>query len=612
MSRRRHVSWITIGISAGLLIVATAAAQPPAPAGDNLLQNPGFESGLSFWSICNGEAAPSTDHVHGGGSSVELTQLIATGEAAICQSVPVTPLASYSASGYFYLHSPGIVAQQMQIVWQTSSGEAIVGALAGCSAGTWIACSVSGQAPANASSALVRARVYLPPAAITYVDDTAFIQTAPPPTETSTRTTTATRTSVAAHTPTATHPASPSRTLTATSSAIAQTPPPSRTATATASATPSPVILINEVEYNCNHSDLEAYYEWFELYNPSGVAATLTGWTISDNSTSATLPDVTIGPGGLVVVAARQSSFLENYPSYSGPLIELGQPIGNGLANSGDRLLLRDGSGRRVDALSYGSDTSVFSPSIPTVAGRGHSLERYPLGRNTQRAGDFQEQSQPSPGQGWEEPTATATATETATETPTETPTTVDTPAPSTTVTGVASASPTPPATVPRYMLFLPVVVRDPPPTPTATPTLDPHDVTLNELLPAPHTVDWNGDGTLNSGDEWVELYNSADVSVDVSGWALDDEAEAGSPLYFLPPGTVIAPHGFLLLFGKQTGLSFADTKDVVRLLYRNGTLLDEYRYFATWKDRSFSKTADGGQAWTYWYPPSPGQPNRP
>lgn len=124
--------------------------------------------------------------------------------------------------------------------------------------------------------------------------------------------------------------------------------------------------------------------------------------------------------------------------------------------------------------------------------------------------------------------------------------------------------------------------------------------------------IDWNGDGKVDSGDEWVEIYNAADVAVDVGGWALDDAEDGGSQIYFLPMGATIAPHGFLLLFGKQTGLNYANTKDVVRLLYRTGEVMEEYRYYATWPDRSFSKTVDGGSVWTMWYPPSPGQPNMP
>ena len=73
-----------------------------------------------------------------------------------------------------------------------------------------------------------------------------------------------------------------------------------------------------------------------------------------------------------------------------------------------------------------------------------------------------------------------------------------------------------------------------------------------------------------------------------------------------------VLERGFLVLYGKQTGLNFANTRDAVRLFFRTGALLEEFHYTRTWDDRSYSKTQDGGQAWTIWYPPSPGLPNRP
>ncbi len=749
----------------GLLLVVTAHAQPPRIAGDNLLANPGFENGLSQWSICNGQAAPSTARFHEGGASVELSKSTGIGEAAVCQTVPVTPLASYSASGWFYLDATGVRDGKMVIAWPGVTGAEVV-ALASCSTpGVWCANSVSVQAPANASSALIKVRVYVGNVnAVAYVDDASFTETAPPPTATATssptdaatttdtpsptiapptETPTATSTGTAsptlpASTPTATStsaasPTRPASTSTPTSTrtrtpshASTVAPPthtmtrapvqtPTRTASSTATTMPAPParILINEVEYHPHRTDLEAYYEWLELHNASGITATLSGWTISDNVSSDKIPDLVLGPGQFVVVAARRAGFLENYPGYSAALVELGQAIGNGLANTGDRLILRDRSGQIVDALSYGADVTVFSPAVPTVTSKGSSLERRPAGQDTDSAGDFQTHDQPSPGRAWHEadPTATATVTappapptasstptatnsatatppETATPSPTQTATDTATPSQTATAadtatpsptataaetitatpTGTATLSPmeTPPATpeptatptvtalaiappsatssaspsptatattappptatttatvtathsptstARTYTLFLPILVREPPPTPTHSATPNARLVTINEFLPKPDAIDWNGDGEIDSGDEWVELYNAAPLPMDVSGWALDDEADAGSPLYFLPAGTVIPPHGFLLLFGAQTGINLANTKDVVRLLYRNGALLEEYRYWATWADRSFSKTTDGGHEWTYWYPPSPGRPNLP
>ncbi len=710
MSPRWRVSCLSILALCmiGLVIAASAAARSPAPAADNLLQNPGFESTLSpWWSACAGEAAIASSPKYGGESSARLYKSsVGPGEAAVCQIVPVTPLASYSASGHFYLAAAGVGNPQMQIVWQTASGQVIATAsLADCPPGAWCSYSTAGQAPANASAAIVRARAYVrDPYISAYVDDTNFIQTAPPMTHTPTATLSATRSATPARTvtrtPTATRPPAPTASRTPTAS-------PTETATTTPTTTPSGAILISEVEYDRNHRDVEANYEWFELHNPSVVPVTLSGWTVRDNTAADASPDMTVGPGSFVVIAAWRARFMENYPSFSGALVELGQAIGNGLANSGDRLVLSDGSGRIVDSLSYGDDTTCFDPAIAAVTAKGHSLERQPSGQNTHSANDWHDQARPSPGEGWHTPTPTptieataspsATATNTVTpsltpspadtaspthtasatasatpsrtatataQTADDTPTATMTTQPTATATATATATPTPPATptptptmpaTPTLMstppatlaptdsatprptdtatahlpqtatpsatpcptqqrrsVFLPVIVCNPLPTATPSATPDAHVVSINEVLPAPHTIDWNGDGKVDSGDEWVELYNGAAGPVDVSGWVLDDEENAGSPLYFLSAGTVIAGRGYLVLFGKQTSLNFANTKDVVRLLYKNGDLIEQFRYYDTWDDRSFSKTQDGGAQWTYWYQPSPGATNRP
>jgi hypothetical protein len=44
--------------------------------------------------------------------------------------------------------------------------------------------------------------------------------------------------------------------------------------------------------------------------------------------------------------------------------------------------------------------------------------------------------------------------------------------------------------------------------TPTATATSIPAGIVLNELLPDPEFVDWDGNGTAGFADEWIELYN--------------------------------------------------------------------------------------------------------
>ncbi len=154
---------------------------------------------------------------------------------------------------------------------------------------------------------------------------------------------------------------------------------------------------------------------------------------------------------------------------------------------------------------------------------------------------------------------------------------------------------------------------RTPSPMPTAIPT---HDlsakVVLNEILPAPHAQDWNGDGQVNSKDEWIELWNLEGRAVDLVGWILDDVSGSGSPPYRLPPGSVIPPDGYMVLYGSQTGIALNNDGDTVRLLKPDGSLADQFVYTKSpGYDRSFSRIPDGAGGWTRECETTPGGVNR-
>ncbi|MFZ2486612.1 MAG: lamin tail domain-containing protein, partial [Anaerolineae bacterium] len=152
--------------------------------------------------------------------------------------------------------------------------------------------------------------------------------------------------------------------------------------------------------------------------------------------------------------------------------------------------------------------------------------------------------------------------------------------------------------------------------TVTATPGVFADHVTLNEFMPDP-TSDWNGDGTATQDDEYIELYNANDFVVDLSGWQLDDLDDGlraqpdGSPPYPLPAGSTIPPHGFLLVFASESNLALNNGGDWVRLLRPDGVLVEAFEYTASRDDEAYSKTVDGGDAWTRTYPPSPGASNQ-
>lgn len=193
-------------------------------------------------------------------------------------------------------------------------------------------------------------------------------------------------------------------------------------------------MLINEVYYDAPQPGTDSSYEWLELYNPGDLTVEIFGWSIRDNGAEDTLPYIVLEPKGYAIVAATSDLFA-NFPSLrglssQGPLGPTPEPslvfirdgrLGNGLANNGDRLILKDASGQEVDSLSWGDDTSVFNPSIKR-APPGHSIERARPGLVGQGAGDFVDNSQPSPGIGidhlFETPTPSPSPTTTSTPIP--------------------------------------------------------------------------------------------------------------------------------------------------------------------------------------------------
>ena len=163
--------------------------------------------------------------------------------------------------------------------------------------------------------------------------------------------------------------------------------------------------LINEVYYDVapdkGSESPKGTNEWIELYNPTSNSIDISGWQICDNNSCNTIPTGTspIPANGFAVVTPDASTW--NYWAIPEEVIKIvltEDEIGNGLSNTGDRLILKDPNGNPVDGISYGSDTTVFNPSAPDVS-EGHSLERKAPGWDTDSANDWQDREIPTPGQ---------------------------------------------------------------------------------------------------------------------------------------------------------------------------------------------------------------------
>jgi hypothetical protein len=281
--------------------------------------------------------------------------------------------------------------------------------------------------------------------------------------------------------------------------------------------------LITEVLYN--PAGYEPDGEWFELYNAGGLALDLYGYKIGDQSSPgccegmlAFPPGAVLQAGQVIVIANNAVVFRSIYgfnPDYEMESSDQAVPVLSRyfswaarsveLTNTGDELLLLDHSDKVVDALSWGSSTYAFDPSISIVA-EGYSLERYPAYQDTDRALDWRRQSFPQPG-----------------------------------VVDLTPPTPTPP----------------PPPTPTipspVTPTLAPTPfagkLLLSEFLANP-------DGS-EPDQEWIEIYNADSSDLALTDFKIGDEELQGGVegMMRFPVGAVL-PGGQAAVVAKQ-GLAF-------------------------------------------------------
>ncbi len=119
-------------------------------------------------------------------------------------------------------------------------------------------------------------------------------------------------------------------------------------------------------------------------------------------------------------------------------------------------------------------------------------------------------------------------------------------------------------------------------------------DVKLNEIFPYPA-----------GGEEFVEIVNTGESCVDISGWKIMDEA--GHKKEF-PANSTMDPGEYLSLKGN---LYLNNDSDAVYLLDKNGNTKDaalDYRFYEkAQKDFSFSLD---GESWLWTSTPTPGEKN--
>ena len=149
--------------------------------------------------------------------------------------------------------------------------------------------------------------------------------------------------------------------------------------------------------------------------------------------------------------------------------------------------------------------------------------------------------------------------------------------------------------------------------TPTPTAFARYTSVRINEVAPNAGSVeDWASYGLTHTADEFIELFNTSDQPVDIGYWMIDDQEEGSTP-FVIWPGTIIEPGQYFAVYGDTSGVTFNDDMDSARLLYPDGTVVDEIGWDSSiGDDESISRSSPGVGSWEYGWQPSPGMINRP
>jgi hypothetical protein len=338
------------------------------------------------------------------------------------------------------------------------------------------------------------------------------------------------------------------------------TPTPTRTSTPGVCGVGAPPIsiIINEIAWaGTGASTLD---EWIELYNPTSGPINLNGWVLRalDGTPNISLSNVDLGPGEFYLLERSDDLVVSD--------VTANQIFTGDIGNSGEILQLYNSSGVCVDT----ANSNGGAWPAGTASSTFYSMERRGVISDSDTAWITNVNAA-----SWKRHDARGTSSTSylihgtpgyanwaISVTPTPSPQRTNTPRPT------ATRTPLPP-----------------PPPPL---------IAINEFVPRPGH-DWNNDGVINVGDEYIELLNHGVIPVTLSGYTLDDEANIGSAPFPLS-AVSLQPGERIVFYGSQTGLLLSDGGDGVRLLKPNGQLADAYNYTVVrHPDQSYCRLPDNG-----------------
>ena len=144
------------------------------------------------------------------------------------------------------------------------------------------------------------------------------------------------------------------------------------------------------------------------------------------------------------------------------------------------------------------------------------------------------------------------------------------------------------------------------------------HDhIIITEVLVSPsgedyNGTDWNGDGKFgSSSDQFIELWNPTDETVNIGGWWLDDDPNGGSPPCSIGWNTNITPDERIVFYRDKTGIEFSYFDgDTIQLSNQYDVVMDSFSFAErdSGYDVSYGRFSDG--TWGKVGSPTPGLAN--
>ena len=138
-------------------------------------------------------------------------------------------------------------------------------------------------------------------------------------------------------------------------------------------------------------------------------------------------------------------------------------------------------------------------------------------------------------------------------------------------------------------------------------------DIVINEFMASNQSI--NQDPDFAEFSDWLELYNTTDAEIDISGYYLTDNMDDRTKWQF-PVMTIIPSHSYLLVWADNedtelhTNFKISKNGEELALSDPEINTIDSIRFGGQEDDISFGRNPLNLSEWAYYSPPSPGSEN--